>query len=59
MRFPLYRPISKTAKFNAYPADDFDDREQLRLRDVFVEASKLGVLQMLSFFVQVIKRTSY
>ena len=45
---PPYRPISKTASFNSYSADEFNDEEQLRLRDVFVSASKLGVLQMLS-----------
>ena len=45
---PPYRPISKTASFNSYSAGEFNDREQLRLRDVFVEASQLGVWQMLS-----------
>jgi DNA adenine methylase len=32
---PPYRPISKTAKFNSYSKDIFDDKEQLRLRDFF------------------------
>lgn len=45
---PPYRPISKTASFNAYSSSDFDDNEQRRLRDVFVTASNKGVLQMLS-----------
>ena len=45
---PPYRPISQTANFNSYSAGEFNDREQLRLRDVFVEASQLGVWQMLS-----------
>ncbi|GBF81622.1 DNA adenine methylase [Aphanothece sacrum] len=45
---PPYRPISKTASFNAYSSSDFDDNEQRRLRDVFVTASNQGALQMLS-----------
>lgn len=45
---PPYRPISKTASFNSYSVNEFGDREQLRLRDVFVEASQFGAMQMLS-----------
>lgn len=45
---PPYRPISKTASFNSYSVNEFGDREQLRLRDVFVEASQVGAWQMLS-----------
>ena len=32
---PPYRPISKTANFNTYSSQVFDDLEQLRLRDLF------------------------
>ncbi len=45
---PPYRPISKTANFNAYSSLEFNDDEQRRLRDVFVTASNQGALQMLS-----------
>ncbi len=45
---PPYRPISETANFNAYSSLEFNDDEQRRLKDVFVKASKQGVLQMLS-----------
>ncbi|MGP0129013.1 MAG: DNA adenine methylase [cyanobacterium endosymbiont of Rhopalodia musculus] len=45
---PPYRPISKTATFNAYSSLDFNDNEQQRLRDTFMEASQQGAYQMLS-----------
>ena len=45
---PPYRPISKTANFNSYSSNAFDDSEQKRLRDIFGLASKQGALQMLS-----------
>ncbi|MDJ0659729.1 MAG: DNA adenine methylase [Crocosphaera sp.] len=45
---PPYRPISKTANFNAYSSLDFNDDEQRRLRDIFVKTSNQGALQMLS-----------
>ena len=32
---PPYRPISKTANFNTYSSQVFDDSEQLRLRNLF------------------------
>ncbi|HBO59487.1 MAG TPA: N-6 DNA methylase [Alphaproteobacteria bacterium] len=44
---PPYRPLSNTS-FTSYAADCFDDNEQRRLKNVFVEADKLGALQMLS-----------
>jgi DNA adenine methylase len=45
---PPYRPISKTANFNAYSSSEFNDQEQTRLRDIFKEGSDQGALQMLS-----------
>ncbi|MGK7871954.1 MAG: DNA adenine methylase [Xenococcaceae cyanobacterium] len=45
---PPYRPISKTSSFNSYDSTEFNDDNQRRLRDVFVEASCKGALQMLS-----------
>ena len=45
---PPYKPISKTASFNSYSSDTFDDSEQKRLRETFKLASEQGVLQMLS-----------
>lgn len=45
---PPYRPISKTASFNAYAKGEFGDEEQIRLGRVFAAADKLGAKQMLS-----------
>ena len=45
---PPYRPISKTASFNAYSSLNFNDNEQRRLRDIFIEVSQQGTYQMLS-----------
>lgn len=44
---PPYRPISASS-FNSYAANDFDDNDQKRLRDIFTQADKIGALQMLS-----------
>jgi DNA adenine methylase len=30
---PPYKPLSKTSSFNTYSKDDFDDKQQIRLRD--------------------------
>lgn len=45
---PPYRSISKTATFNAYNSLNFNDDEQRRLRDTFIEVSRQGAYQMLS-----------
>lgn len=45
---PPYRPISKTAQFTAYAADDFDDSDQIRLAKLFDKIHQKGTLQMLS-----------
>ena len=45
---PPYRPIRNTSNFNSYAMDDFGDSEQIRLRDMFVNAHKKNALQMLS-----------
>ena len=45
---PPYRPIGKTSTFNAYSSLNFNDYEQRRLRDIFVEVSQQGAYQMLS-----------
>ncbi len=45
---PPYKPISKTANFTAYAKNNFDDREQLRLRDFFTFLDLKGAKLMLS-----------
>lgn len=45
---PPYRPISKTAKFNNYSKNIFDDKEQLRLRDFFNLANRRKAKLILS-----------
>ncbi|MCC7436510.1 DNA adenine methylase [Candidatus Nomurabacteria bacterium] len=45
---PPYYPVSKTASFTSYNADSFLDKEQLELRDTFVELSNRGCFVMLS-----------
>jgi DNA adenine methylase len=30
---PPYKPLSETSSFNSYAKDDFNDEEQIRLRD--------------------------
>ncbi|MCF7831889.1 MAG: DNA adenine methylase [Candidatus Pacebacteria bacterium] len=45
---PPYYPISKTASFTAYTKDVFLDKEQIELRDTFVELHKRGCFVMLS-----------
>lgn len=45
---PPYRPLSKTANFNAYSAHKFDDIEQIRLRDFFRLLDSKGAKLILS-----------
>lgn len=45
---PPYYPVSKTASFTSYTKDSFLDKEQIELRDVFVELDKRGCYVMLS-----------
>lgn len=45
---PPYYPVSKTASFTSYTKEGFLDKEQLELRDAFVELSKKGCFVMLS-----------
>lgn len=45
---PPYYPISKTASFTTYTKDAFLDKEQIELRDTFVELHKRGCFAMLS-----------
>lgn len=45
---PPYYPVSKTASFTSYTADSFLDKEQIELRDIFVELHKRGCFVMLS-----------
>lgn len=45
---PPYYPVSKTASFTAYNSDVFLEKEQLELRDAFIELHKRGCFVMLS-----------
>lgn len=45
---PPYYPISKTASFTAYTNDSFLEKQQLELRDTFIELHKRGCFVMLS-----------
>lgn len=45
---PPYYPVSKTASFTFYTADGFLDKEQIELRDTFLELHKRGCFVMLS-----------
>jgi len=45
---PPYYPVSKTASFTSYTKDAFLDKEQMELRDTFVELHKRGCYVMLS-----------
>ena len=45
---PPYYPISKTASFTSYTSESFLDKEQIELRDTFLELHKRGCFVMLS-----------
>ncbi|NES82809.1 MAG: DNA adenine methylase [Moorea sp. SIO2B7] len=45
---PPYKPISNTANFTSYAKQNFDDSEQLRLRDFFGNLDQKGAKLMLS-----------
>ncbi len=45
---PPYAPVSSTSSFTSYTNEGFDESEQERLRDVFVDLKNKGVNVMLS-----------
>ena len=45
---PPYYPVSKTASFTSYTSESFLDKEQIELRDVYVELHNRGCFVMLS-----------
>lgn len=45
---PPYRPISKTASFNSYAKNVFNDQDQLRLADFYRKLDKKGAKLLLS-----------
>jgi len=45
---PPYKPLSNTSSFNAYAKDEFNDEEQIRLRNFCSKLEKLGYKWMLS-----------
>jgi len=45
---PPYYPISKSSSFTAYTANNFLEKEQIELRDVYIELAKRGCYVMLS-----------
>lgn len=45
---PPYFPVSKTASFTSYTAEIFLEKEQIELRDTFVELHERGCFVMLS-----------
>jgi DNA adenine methylase len=45
---PPYYPISKTASFTSYTKETFLEKEQIELRDTFLELRKRGCFVMLS-----------
>ncbi|HNU95805.1 MAG TPA: DNA adenine methylase [Candidatus Magasanikbacteria bacterium] len=45
---PPYYPVNKTSSFTSYTSKEFLDKEQLELRDAFLELHKRGCFVMLS-----------
>ena len=45
---PPYKPLSETSSFNAYAKDNFDDKEQIRLRDFCNKLNDLNHYWILS-----------
>ncbi|HHU60742.1 MAG TPA: DNA adenine methylase [Natronincola sp.] len=45
---PPYRPLSATSNFTGYAKEDFDDADQLRLANLFIDLDKAGASLMLS-----------
>lgn len=45
---PPYKPLSETSNFNSYSKDEFNDQEQIRLRDFCNKLDTLGYTWILS-----------
>jgi DNA adenine methylase len=45
---PPYKPLSNTSSFNSYAKDEFNDEEQIRLRNFCTKLEKMGHKWMLS-----------
>ena len=45
---PPYKPLSETSSFNSYAKDEFNDEEQIRLRNFCSKLEKMGHKWMLS-----------
>lgn len=45
---PPYKPLSETSSFNSYAKEDFNDNEQIRLRDFCDKINRLGADFILS-----------
>ena len=46
--YPPYKPLNQTSSFNSYTKNEFDDKEQIRLRDFCDELAKKGYQWILS-----------